>query len=50
MVLDGERYRDYFPKRVLYDDEYIGDQCPLCIDLPERAYLRKGAKYRLLGG
>jgi hypothetical protein len=43
------RYRDLFPKRGL-DGKYIGDRYPLCEDLPERAFLKKGAKYKLLGG
>jgi hypothetical protein len=49
MKIDGYRYRDYGPKRGL-DDKYIGDRYPLCYDLPERPFLRKGAKFRLLGG
>jgi len=48
MVLDIEKH-DLFPKRGL-DGKYIGDRFPRCEDLPERAFLRKGAKYRLLGG
>ncbi len=28
---------------------YIGDGYPLCVDLPERAFLKKGAGYRYLG-
>lgn len=38
-------YRDVYPK-VALDDTYIGDGAPLCVDLPARAFLRKGAKYR----
>ena len=41
-------WRDRFPKTDLTDG-YIGDGYPLCTDLPERMFLRKGAKYRLLG-
>ena len=40
--------RDVFPKIDLLDG-YIGDGYPLCMDLPKRSFLRKGAKYRLLG-
>lgn len=28
---------------------YVGDHYPLCSDLPQRHFLRKGAEYRLLG-
>lgn len=31
------------------DGNYIGDAYPLCVDLPEKQFLRKSAKYRLLG-
>lgn len=41
-------WRDRFPKTDLTEG-YIGDGYPLCTDLPERMFLRKGAKYRLLG-
>lgn len=41
-------WRDRFPKTDLQGG-YIGDRYPLCVDLPERMFLRKGAKYRLLG-
>jgi len=41
-------WRDRFPKTDLQGG-YIGDGFPLCADLPERMFLRKGAKYRLLG-
>lgn len=41
-------WRDKFPIRGL-DASYIGDNFPLCEDLPQRAFLRKGAKYRFLG-
>ncbi len=40
---------DWFPKMDL-NDGWIGDRYPLCVDLPERPFLRKGATYRLLGG
>jgi len=42
------RYRDRFPKMNLYDG-YIGDGYPLCAELPLRSFLRKGARFRLLG-
>jgi hypothetical protein len=45
--LDAYR-RDYFPKLDLYD-QYIGDRYPLCVELPQRPFLRVGAKYRFLG-
>jgi hypothetical protein len=31
------------------DGNFIGDTYPLCDDLPSKQFLRKGAKYRLLG-
>ena len=31
------------------DGNFIGDTYPLCVDLPTRQFLRKGAKFRLLG-
>jgi hypothetical protein len=31
------------------DHNYIGDGYPLCNDLPEKHFLKKGAKFRLLG-
>ena len=40
--------RDAFPKTDLLGG-YIGDGHPLCEDLPERAFLRRGAKYEYLG-
>ena len=43
------KMHDFFPKRGL-DKLYIGDKLPLCVDMPTRAFLRVGAKYRLLGG
>ena len=30
-------------------DGFIGDKVPLCVDLPQRHFLKKGAQYRLLG-
>ncbi|KAL7561162.1 hypothetical protein ACA910_011983 [Epithemia clementina (nom. ined.)] len=41
-------YRDVFPKMGL-NQEYIGDGYPLCADLPKYHFLKKGAKYILLG-
>ena len=41
--------RDWFPK-IVPTGGYLGDQVPLCDDLPSKPFLRKGAKYRLLGG
>jgi len=46
-------YHDKFPKHDLTGG-YIGDGYPLCVDplcvdLPSRMFLRKGATYRLLG-
>jgi hypothetical protein len=49
MEIKGKEYRDYVPKRGL-DDKYIGDRYPLCTDLPDQPFLKKGAKFRLLGG
>ncbi|KAL7482807.1 hypothetical protein ACHAW6_008462, partial [Cyclotella cf. meneghiniana] len=41
-------WRDKFPKSDLLGG-YIGDGYPLCVDLPSKMFLRRGAKYRLLG-
>jgi len=41
-------WRDRFPKSNL-NGGYIGDGYPLCENLPEKAFLKLGAKYRLLG-
>ncbi|KAL3937927.1 MAG: hypothetical protein SGBAC_007063 [Bacillariaceae sp.] len=49
MRIQDIRFRDLFPKRGL-SGKFIGDRYPLCSDLPDKAFLRKGAKYRLLGG
>jgi Protein of unknown function (DUF1800) len=40
--------RDVFPKMGL-DRKYIGDGYPLCSDLPQKAFLKAGATYHLLG-
>jgi len=47
MAIDANK-RDSFPK-MLFEGRYIGHGYPLCADLPERHYLARGAKYRLLG-
>lgn len=47
MILRGE-WRDHSPKLDL-SGGYIGDRYPLCADLPEKHFLRRGASYRLLG-
>uniref|UniRef100_A0A7S4RIT9 Uncharacterized protein n=2 Tax=Ditylum brightwellii TaxID=49249 RepID=A0A7S4RIT9_9STRA len=41
-------HRDNFPKSDVQGG-YIGDGYPLCVDLPEKMFLNKGAKYRFLG-
>lgn len=41
-------WRDQFPKMGL-DGKYIGDGYVACDDIPEDSFLRKGAKFRLLG-
>ena len=41
-------WRDQFPKLGL-NGVYIGDNYPLCHELPERAFLHQGAIYRYLG-
>ena len=47
MQVKGQ-YRDWFPKSNLYGG-HLGDGVPLCNQLPERAFLRKGATYRYIG-
>lgn len=47
-VYIDERWRDRFPKSDLTGG-YIGDTYPLCVDVPDKMFLRPGAKYRLLG-
>ncbi len=42
-------WRDPFPKSNL-NGGFIGDYYVRCSDLPDRSFLKKGAKYRLLGG
>ena len=41
-------HRDMFPKTDLTGG-YIGDGLPLCTDLPEKFFLRRGARYRYIG-
>ena len=41
-------YRDPFPKMDLYGG-FIGDKVPMCVDIPDKHFLKKGATYRLLG-
>ena len=40
--------RDWFPKKDLLDG-WLGDRYPLCYDLPNQAFLKTGATYKLLG-
>lgn len=42
------KWRDLFPKTDLMNG-YIGDRLPLCVDLPQKHALRKGAIFKLLG-
>jgi uncharacterized protein (DUF1501 family)/uncharacterized protein (DUF1800 family) len=41
-------FRDTLPKLGL-NNLYVGDSRPLCRDLPHQHFLKKGARYRLLG-
>jgi len=41
-------WRDQFPKLGL-DGKYVGDTYPLCDNFPSDYFLRKGAKWKLLG-
>lgn len=41
-------WRDAFPKMDLHKG-YVGDGYPLCVHLPQRPFLRRGARYRFLG-
>ena len=47
LMIQGE-WRDIFPKIDLLGG-HIGDGYPLCNDIPDKEFLRKGAKYRMLG-
>jgi hypothetical protein len=42
------QWRDHHPKFGL-DGKYIGDEYIICSDIPSHAFLKKGAKFRLLG-
>ena len=42
------KWRDPLPKMGVRG-EYIGHGYPLCVDLPPQHFLKRGAKYRLLG-
>ena len=39
------QWRDYFPKTSL-GTGYLGDGYPLCLEMPSRAFLSRGAKYK----
>lgn len=41
-------WRDQFPKMGL-DGTYIGDKYPMCSEIPSDSFLKKNAKYRLIG-
>ena len=41
------QWHDRLPKTKL-DSGYLGDHHPLCVDLPPRQFLQKGARYKLL--
>ena len=41
-------WRDAFPKMGL-GKQYVGDGYPLCADMPQQHFLKRGAKYILLG-
>ena len=47
MILNG-LWRDHSPKADLHGG-YIGDRYPLCTDLPDKHFLKKGASFRLRG-
>ena len=42
-------WRDPFPKSNL-NNGFVGDSYMLCTDLPNQSFLKRGARYRLLGG
>jgi uncharacterized protein (DUF1501 family)/uncharacterized protein (DUF1800 family) len=42
------KVKDFFPKLGL-NSKYVGDGYPLCSNLPEQHFLKKGATYRILG-
>jgi len=41
-------WKDHFPKLGL-NSQFVGDGYPLCSDLPHQYFLKKGAKFRILG-
>jgi len=47
-LMINPEWRDVFPKTDL-SGGFLGDKYPLCEDLPDKMFLRKGARYRLLG-
>jgi len=47
MQLKAE-WRDAYPKSNL-DDGFLGDRYPLCVGLPARHFLAKGARYKYVG-
>ena len=47
-LMINPEWRDVFPKNNL-SGGFLGDRYPLCEDLPDKMFLRKGARYRLLG-
>ncbi len=47
MALNGDR-RDAFPKMDL-NEGFVGDGYPLCAHIPSKSFLKKGARYRLVG-
>jgi len=47
--MEQVRMKDWGPKINLFKG-HLGDQYPQCVDLPEKHFLKKNAKYRLLGG
>lgn len=49
MVIQPE-WRDAFPKIGVVDNGYIGDKYVQCTEEPPRMFLKKGARYLLLGG
>jgi len=42
------QWKDHFPKLGL-NSQFVGDGYPLCSDLPHQYFLKKGAKFRILG-
>ena len=48
LLINDVGNRDWAPKIDLQSG-YLGDQYPLCDDLPKQPFLKKGAQYRFLG-